>query len=316
VTSIRGRLAGVLLVALGACDSFGSAPEAKDSGTSNGPSNATDGGEGEVDEKPLPDVPPDLGCRARPFKPPKMLLVPADAPNGVLSYRRVGTQTVYAGIDGNLRTYRVDAQGHATNAGGGTTINVGNGSQRDQPALHRDSLSLLFEAIPEEGPAGLRLHFAQRLTLSDRWTDSKLTILDLVPGPEAEKQPWVVRNASLYFTGTIQADDDDLFLSKWSGSVWLPATMIKELSTNEREGFPIVATDELEIFYAFGPKGSSRIYRATRATLDLPFEPGEEVKELGTPLPNDRPTWLSADACSLYFIRAPTKPPTLWRADR
>ena len=60
---------------------------------------------------------------------------------------------------------------------------------------------------------------------------------------------------------------------------------------------PTLAAED-SVWYSHMPQD---IWTASRAAVDQPFGPPHALDELDS-ISADRPTWLSADSCRLYFV--------------
>jgi hypothetical protein len=79
------------------------------------------------------------------------------------------------------------------------------------------------------------------------------------------------------------------------------------INTPAWDGTPAVTPDELTLFFSSSredgsAKGRLDIWLATRSSADAPFDAPVNVAELNTPM-NEVPSWISPDACRLYFQR-------------
>jgi hypothetical protein len=96
---------------------------------------------------------------------------------------------------------------------------------------------------------------------------------------------------------------------------------LANISTDQSEDHPVVAADELEIFYSVDDElPARRIYHAIRKSPAEPFQAGVRVPSpLSGPAENDNdeyPTWISSDGCELLLVSRRNGSTSLFRARR
>lgn len=162
------------------------------------------------------------------------------------------------------------------------------------PSLTGDGLTIYFGA--EIVGASERLAFAERTS-----TNTDFGLGQLVPAPVGqgtEGTPFVLPdNLTLYFYST-RAGSRDLYVSR-RASTTEPFAFVQpltEVNTDGTEHLPWVSADQLTLYFTRTPKNQSNadIWRATRASVDVSFDPAEPVTELNSSSAEDRVV-LSAD---------------------
>jgi WD40 repeat protein len=112
----------------------------------------------------------------------------------------------------------------------------------------------------------------------------------------------------LYFTSSRPgASGYDLYRASAKGEGFEPSRPLTELNTALNDETPVIAEDELTIYWAstrtdLGAKGKRDIYMASRRSATDPFSSIRNVAELNTS-EADYPGWISRDQCRLYFTR-------------
>ncbi len=167
-----------------------------------------------------------------------------------------------------------------------------------------DDDKLLFY---EHGATGARaVARATRAQAGQKFTSVTLDVLGL--GSVQSREPYAIGDGTvLYFTrDTGTSASRDIYRASASGATWTIATV--GLSSSANEGHPVVSKDELTIFFSRADlDGPADIWMATRTSTAVPFSAGLQTSGLagvvdgGSPS-DDRPTWLSADRCTLLFV--------------
>jgi hypothetical protein len=113
----------------------------------------------------------------------------------------------------------------------------------------------------------------------------------------------------LYFAAVLPplGADFDLVVSSWDGSSFGAAKSLAELNTQSVESSPVVAPDDLSIYWASnrtdrpdGAGGDFDIWMATRSSESEPFARLRFLTELNTSHA-EKPTFVTPDGCELYF---------------
>ncbi|MBX3227415.1 MAG: PD40 domain-containing protein [Labilithrix sp.] len=123
--------------------------------------------------------------------------------------------------------------------------------------------------------------------------------------------PYLVADGSaLYFHRyplTSETFEGDIFVAARKQDGFADAVPVEGINTFAEELSPVVTPDGLTIFWAsdrtdlYG-KGMLDIYVATRTSKDAAFTNVRNVAELNAD-GDERPTWISPDACRLYFLK-------------
>lgn len=180
------------------------------------------------------------------------------------------------------------------------------------PAVSRDGLSLLFIR-----PMGNQsdIFRATRASTSDAFGSVEpVTILNQ-PNSMAVA-PTFGAPGEIYFVSN-RAGTSDLWVSR-GGSAPVP---VSELNTPAEELGGCLSADGLAFYFAssrtdLGTAGAWDVFVATRPTVTQPFSGVRRVVELATP-GWERPGFLSADGCRLYFERwGSSTNSDLWMAER
>jgi hypothetical protein len=177
------------------------------------------------------------------------------------------------------------------------------------PTVSRDGLEVLFGWAP----LGLSQHisYATRNTTSVAF--SYLGAVPNVNDPAGEDASPFLREDGqvLYFSSSrVSANSDDIFQAAWNGSSFAAPAAVDELNTTFSERSPVVTPDDRTIFFAsarpdVNARGNMDIWMATRPSPGAPFSTPTIVTELNTPNA-DLPTFVTRDACTLYFSVAAT----------
>lgn len=128
-------------------------------------------------------------------------------------------------------------------------------------------------------------------------------------GGAQTREPYVLGNGSVvYFT--MEPGDvggRDVYRASLDGGTWT-RQIVAGVSQSLQDGHPVVTNDELAIFFSRGdlPTKPTAIWMATRADKNAAFVDAVPIAKLagqdaGMPT-DDRPTWVSADRCTLFFV--------------
>jgi hypothetical protein len=174
------------------------------------------------------------------------------------------------------------------------------------PAPSTDDLHLVFE---HGSPGARQVVVGSRAQSGQDFTSS--TPLVLGTGSAQTREPWTLGDGSvLYFTAEPgERGGRDVYRAVLSAGAWTSA-IVEGVSTAADEGFAVVARNELTIFWRHAASGAGApgaVWTATRAAPGDAFGAGVPVPGLagttGAGAPSDdRPTWLSPDRCTLFFV--------------
>lgn len=172
------------------------------------------------------------------------------------------------------------------------------------PAPVDDPLVLFYEhGLPGEGA----LVRATRAQVGQKFVNVLPVAFSGLPSGQT-REPHALANGSvLYFTFQPgAATTRDIYRAELNGGVWAPGR-VNGVSTGGNEGHPVVTADELTIFFSHADiDGQADVWMATRASTAVPFPAGLPVAGLDSTIAggqpsDDRPTWLSADRCTLFM---------------
>jgi|GEM_PF-6066760 len=168
----------------------------------------------------------------------------------------------------------------------------------EQPAPSADALALFFQ----KGESAARIFVSTRPTVGIAFGDPALVPI-VVETTTAVQDPYVA-NGTLYFTRVLDGAGAGRAIASLPLSGLAAAPNIIDLGPGNGDEHPVVSADGLELFFSSrravegGPE--SNIWRATRDDV---------TRDFGTPaavdLPrggNEKPTWISPDACELYYL--------------
>jgi hypothetical protein len=179
------------------------------------------------------------------------------------------------------------------------------------PTLSRDGLTLLF-AWGARGTA-LQIESASRAT-----TSRPFSYVGTVPHVNdfdaGEDGPFLREDGAVLYFASDRVDGDDIFRARWnaSTSAFDAPAPLSEINTVYLDGSPVVTPDDRTLFFAsnrpdVAAQGDFDIWMATRESSSAPFSSPTIVPELSTPYA-DRPTFVTRDACTLYFSVAAVDP--------
>jgi Tol biopolymer transport system component len=151
------------------------------------------------------------------------------------------------------------------------------------------------------------IYVATRSTRTAEFSDPALVAnVAGVPGSTTEWAPFITADGSnLYFATNATGLEDIYRATKTGGDFDEPAPVI-ELNTGSYADIEAaLSPDELSIYFSStrpdgGAKGDFDIWQATRSSKDEEFSGLVNVAELNTE-GYERPEWVSADGCRLYF---------------
>gem|GEM_PF-4761023 len=138
--------------------------------------------------------------------------------------------------------------------------------------------------------------------------------------PTAVRAPWALRSGTVVYVAIATANTRlKIHRAELVGGSW-SSTSVGGLASGLDDTCPVVSEDERTIFFArVGPNGSApaQIVTATRASSGDPFGavlPADRVNAGGSS--DDRPVWLSPDACTLLLASTRSGAPRIYRATR
>jgi hypothetical protein len=134
-------------------------------------------------------------------------------------------------------------------------------------------------------------------------------VLGIDGGLEADSPFFREDGAVLYFSSRWNVDggSSQVFVAPWTQAS-LGAPIAVDLgSALTDDGDPVVTPDDLTIYFSSNrpdvqAQGGYDVWVATRVTASAPFSSFTNVTELNSSY-DDRPTFVSSDGCTLYFMR-------------
>lgn len=123
---------------------------------------------------------------------------------------------------------------------------------------------------------------------------------------ESEADPYLTADKRRVYRGPSRTGSSTVYVASVTMQSGVPTFAAPErvtgLADAATKGSPVVSDDELDLFYTSATSGGeNRIFHATRSERDAPFANVEELTELDVAGFDSLPTWISADACTLYF---------------
>ncbi len=148
-----------------------------------------------------------------------------------------------------------------------------------------------------------------------------ITPLSVIPNMIRSNEPYLVNDGRvLYLSGASpDSQTDDIYRAAGEPPLYGgTAEIVAGIETAAGEYAPVVANDELEIFFASDRVNGNfelDLYTATRTSTAMPFDPPVRIDSLSTD-GIDWPLWLSPDACDLYYINKPGAFATMYVSHR
>jgi Tol biopolymer transport system component len=172
------------------------------------------------------------------------------------------------------------------------------------PSPKGDDLALMFDSDREGGVGGRDLYLGTRDSTKSAYT--KVLGLGTLNSSSDDSRCNMLPSAlTVYFesdrggSGHIYRATRSSLADSFSAPV-----LLTELASSSEDGYPVPSVDETVVYFGSaraGGAGNFDIWRATRASNQVPFDAPVRVTELAT-VSDDIPTWLSADMCRLYFM--------------
>jgi hypothetical protein len=148
----------------------------------------------------------------------------------------------------------------------------------------------------------------QRATRADAGAPfGPLTVVQELSSDYEEGTPYVLAGGDvMYFTSSRADSHFEIYRAERTaqGTWGMPGRVGAINDPTKYDGNPVVTSDERTIYFASSRDKTgyeTDIYVAHRGSTDGGFDPPTRVDELSTPYPTNSPTWLSPDACRLYF---------------
>lgn len=207
-------------------------------------------------------------------------------------------------IDGaaRLNTTETTAYFHSDRGGGTFQIWSATRASRDV-AFGAPTIVLATSAFwPTVTSNGLTLVYSTNdLLISTRITEADVfqpgTVIASLDSTSALTNPFLgPLGSTLYYT--IYEPEGTFYSAPWPPMGG--AQPITELNTAGRDEAPVLSDDEHVIYFSRDAGSGPDIFVAQRDSVTSSFGPASEVTELNSTA-DDKATWLSPDACRLYF---------------
>jgi hypothetical protein len=216
--------------------------------------------------------------------------------------------------------HRLDDGGLSDRTNVNTTM-IHTGAGEGHPDLSADGNTLFFDR-DVNGNGNADLYMSIRMGPGIPFVNAKVLTISTA---NDDRTPFIRADGKvLYFVsgsmpGKIDMTLKDIYRSQLDDAgAFSSAAPVTELNTSVTEDAMIVSDDDLVAYFSSDRSGPTakgvNIWRATRASTDLPWGAITDVQELNGDL-DDRPDYLSRDRCVLYFHRIDhtNAPPTLHR---
>ncbi len=166
------------------------------------------------------------------------------------------------------------------------------------PTLSADGLTIYF-ASNRNG--NFDLFTATRTNLSLPFGTPQALSLDT--GGD-ETQPYLANEHDLYFSklSTASSTFDIYRATISSGNVGTPSLVANVNAASADDDAPAVTPDGLTMYFASGRNGAQfDIFVSRRASTSAEFGTPTPVSELNDPTKDDRPSYITADGCTIVF---------------
>jgi hypothetical protein len=167
-----------------------------------------------------------------------------------------------------------------------------------------DELTMFLHSDRPGTAGSLDIWLSKRTAVTAEW--GVPTRVAAVNGTARDSDPYVRPDGKmLVFTSTRGTRGDANLYAAYVDETQTASAprALTELNTSADEDNPVLAADGLAIYFARRGPGSQDIFVARRQTLTEKFGTPTRIDELATPT-DERPTWISADECVLYFSMA------------
>ena len=173
------------------------------------------------------------------------------------------------------------------------------------PSVTADGLTLYFTSSEPGGPGNFDIHSSSRPATTVIFSSPSVVANVNTAGPEDVVYA-TPDGTTLVLSNNTGGSFDLYSTSLVGGTFGAPQTIAAVNTTAGLEDFPVITADGLTLFYAHATANTlnaAQIFVAHRSTTLDGFGIPSSVVELN---PNDgstsAPTWISPDACDLYFI--------------
>jgi hypothetical protein len=306
-----------------ACGTFGSSADVDDVRDGDAPETADPNEAGAALDGPAaPDAP--TPCRGRPFGAPRLVMSIFSSQSSV----RGADDYIYVSWDTSpdntlaLATRVGDTLVDAGAPAKISPVNQASPSNEDDPTVAPAGLLLVMSSDRPEGfldgaTSMPRLYLSRRSTTSQNW-GLPVAITGGGSLGIAFLRPYFVGADVLYYVAKPSAALAEIRRARLELSN--PPSLVD--ITVQRGGFfmgdehPVVAADELEIFFASTRGNSLDVYTATRASPADDFGTPLAVTAVNDDSAIDYPTWLSPDGCELFLVSNRTGKREIYAASR
>jgi hypothetical protein len=143
----------------------------------------------------------------------------------------------------------------------------------------------------------------------------------------ADESPYLANERVLYFSRSTPSGGLRIFRAERAStaSSFTSVVPVSGLGTFPLEANAVVTADELDVYFTASEEDAgaviaTRVMRASRGNVQMPFGAPVPVDKLDVPTGRDAPLWLSPDRCMLYFLsdreKLNTNNPDIWVAKR
>jgi hypothetical protein len=167
------------------------------------------------------------------------------------------------------------------------------------PSLSPDQLSLFFDSTRTSGM--VHIYTSHRTTSSDPFGPPS-AVLAVSDG---EDHALLASASALYFASALRTGlgMHDLWHADVdaSGTVGTPSSVIGPVNSGDDEDYPVLTSDELQLYFVRTNATGSTLYETTRAAATEPFTTPMPITDLVPPGSSSIPSWVSPDGCHLYL---------------
>ena len=174
-------------------------------------------------------------------------------------------------------------------------------SNESNPVVSSDGLLLLFGSDRIATP--MQVYACQRTSRVDAWTTPTI-VTELINGQATLPVALSEDKLRLIISrrAVIGASWDFFEYVSDPGGQWALVRELVALNTGAREVGGWLSADALTFMFDSGPGGAERLFRATRASVDTDFSPGEPVVELNDAFSALTDPWVAADGRYMLFV--------------
>lgn len=201
------------------------------------------------------------------------------------------------------------------------------------PTVSADGLSMFYEAgvQSDAGTGGpQRIWYATRLASTDPFAVTSNTFFDAVTPGTIDASPYLLPSANVLYWASLGRSGSTTSQDIWTAVV-SPTGAVSNASrvstiglTDADEHFPVATDDNLELFFArWNRTGGDDAFVATRSAVGADWRAPLKVGGAAAinTADSEWPSWISPDACRLYFVRYKDLPgggaeSRLWVASR